>query len=1406
MFKFKLQSQERICKPFPSDGYPGFCNLLAVSNKYGYAFIGTTAGLQVRRLDSMTDKPCAEFKVDDGRVQQLCIATGGDENVLAVVVRSKVRSIARFYDLSDLVANKTSSLPDPICQASIEAEVRHISSHPTLADIFLLLCGSVLRAYSIERRDFISDTAIEDVACFAVCADFIAVASDSGSAVNQHDLLTGKFAKRLQKIPGIKMVRSLAFCNGDLFATLVDDDNNVDIAVVGSTTLFENVCFAEGDVETFAFSSHLSRWGSVSNLLLTVFTSSSDSFPTFKSSNDGEWDLLEVYENERIELPIPEESENAGVVGMILDMANGKDLPGDSPDEPSWPAMPICHLLTYDGQLMSYYVINGDRLAGKYPSMTNAKLQIPKCVIAVDTSVAPKPKAVPPFSFGTAPAKLEEKKQQPQSQAKQELPFGAASFKPTPQTVSTLEKSQIEAAKPSNVSFGNKVDIPVKSNQVSVTSNNGPISQLPIESKSVSTKSAQKQQISATEGKSVLLPHEAAEFLNVFNKACFSIQTDIEEHKKRSIVLFKSIDSFVKNYDSTSLLHDAENEEQKLAKQLQILNEQSETIMDLKDELVSVFARLAEAESYLKSKSKQHTSRLSLKKLSPEQAEQQFRIRESLQSKDDILDKIFDNIEFRKMVLEDPSKSRSSSLDTVYRTMRNINCGALNKSTQIDSLIVEVEVMLKKLGVSDRTSADSFASTKSVTAAIPKCRVTSLCTAKEKTSKIRKLFSNLVVSHVNKVSAPSYQNVLQSMEQNAETKDDVTDINENEIIPETSISKVSATADISEKHGHIVDKRSESDARIENSPEIKPPAHVFGKTFPTLVESPPKTSFAIPNNSADVTVSVFSNPSPIKVPGIAVSVPDQEKTTVELPKFAAISFGDKSNVQKLVPSSLLFSDSKDQNSFESDMNSLELAQDAIEKALESDQGPESAGEGSDQEYTESEAEVEQYESQNEEQEEPEEVIDDSLLVDEGGIVYSDDNASKPEEENNNDQKEETVESKELVAGGEEDKLGSNNSQTAGQEPKEPLNFGGFSLAISEPITETPTDPTKADEIASSSSSMSLQGLEGLDDMELSQRAVASPVDQPKSPSFGSVPASQTMAAAKAPFGFTSQTPITSFASFGKSESTGGIFGTAPDASKPVFGAASTTAQPAAEVKSVFGTSNAPAFGGSNLSFGVTSTGSASNAPTFGTGSFGGIQNTAAPSFGTTAFGSSTQPAFGSPSFGTPIKAVNAPPAFGTPATQAASPAAAFGTPSFGASGFGQAPKQTAFGSSGFGSSAPAFGASGFASPQNAAPSTGINVPSNVFGSHAAKPVVTSFGAFGQSGFATAATSNAQQQSTGFGFGGTANTANVFGSGNVANNAPTGFGSQAKQSPSVFGSAGTGNQTPAPSANFTQFRG
>ena len=114
-----------------------------------------------------------------------------------------------------------------------------------------------------------------------------------------------------------------------------------------------------------------------------------------------------------------------------------------------------------------------------------------------------------------------------------------------------------------------------------------------------------------------------------------------------------------------------------------ILMEQEERSMDLKDGIRTIYAQLTEAESFMKSMTKLSTSKQRNRKLAPEQADQEKKINSLL---DDVRSRLEDVEEYAfhlQTLLDKPEKTQGFSLNTVYRTMKNINCAALEKSAQV---------------------------------------------------------------------------------------------------------------------------------------------------------------------------------------------------------------------------------------------------------------------------------------------------------------------------------------------------------------------------------------------------------------------------------------------------------------------------------------------------------------------------------------------------------------------------------------------------------------------------------------------------------------------------------------------------------------------------------------------------
>jgi hypothetical protein len=100
---------------------------------------------------------------------------------------------------------------------------------------------------------------------------------------------------------------------------------------------------------------------------LLCFSASSESVFLTKHQS-GHWDIEDVDENSRIELPLPVEAAVSGCLGIAFDFLDTKQLPADNPDDPPLPVAPICNVLTTDGTVIAYHLVG----SSKYLDMRNS--------------------------------------------------------------------------------------------------------------------------------------------------------------------------------------------------------------------------------------------------------------------------------------------------------------------------------------------------------------------------------------------------------------------------------------------------------------------------------------------------------------------------------------------------------------------------------------------------------------------------------------------------------------------------------------------------------------------------------------------------------------------------------------------------------------------------------------------------------------------------------------------------------------------------------------------------------------------------------------------------------------------------------------------------------------------------
>lgn len=1102
----------------------------------------------------------------------------------------------------------------------------------------------------------------------------------------------------------------------------------------------------------------LKSWDNLDAMVFVGFGASND--VALLVFEDGLWHLADLDETVRIELPVTLNDGDNACAGLSLDLSSRLPVPGANPDDPELGPMPLLHVFTQDKRQLTYRLKRSD--SSQY-SLCAKKLEhiehIPE--IAEITSSSGNDFSEPP-SFAEAVRPI----------AKTPLQSKPKALPQTPEPKFTSQTSTADSHTP-------EPRIAVSTN-VAASPIGGP-----------------------------------TEFLKSFNDIVVNLRKDLRMARDEVKIAVSEVDA--KNSKLLPLIDTQapkiSNLDTKVSSVSSDISVIEKKVATLKEGLLTVYTKQTEAESFLDAKLSQASPcarSMRTQKLAPEQAEQRKMIIEKQSMIKRELNELNEFLSSLRRLI-DPQTGQVSpvksleigySVDKAHKAMRNINATAISKSSVVDGMMKDVDLLMKRMGIA---STDD-----TIVSSLQKSRINAKANEKHTRFKSRLSILRSIVSQRNEsrlntsLARNSYSTgqvwqadkkaqraqLKQCIATGQDLKHVVLDSEKmNTEADEERLLYVPVNALNVQVLNDVVAEAENSQSGIDmtplksllNSPVCKPNVRSI-ETKPDIVSevSPPKPQLSFTIKSDDVKEDVviptaisqqklfgFTKPAePIKAPVKPIVV----KKESALPAFSAFA----SSLNDTLPQA------------ESEIEEADVKNETTE--AEENVSEDFEAEGSSADET---AEEFLYYSDEDDGVETFDVLDEikSPASAENQVIavktpFEPQNSSASMvmsvKSESNEFLPETKSTKnatnDVMAGF--GSLGVTTVQKAAKDAdvKAPTSmFGTSQPAIADTATKTPAFGT----LSTADTSKAIFG-----SSTTTTFGQSAPAKEESTPTFGQ-PAFGAATTDKPMFGAVSETSKSAATPVFGSKPAATTFGSTSQSSSSAFSQSKTTTTPSDPVfgaTSAFGTPTASLYGQSTS--GATAFGTPKSAapPAFGqTATFGSLP---APAFGqAAAFGSSPAPAFGKPAtFGS-----SPAPSFGQPAAFGSSPAPAFGVspaPTFGqTAAFGSSPTP-AFGQpAAFGSSpAPAFGRTA-AFGSAATPAFGQTA---VFGSSPAPAFrATSAPAFGQSAsFGQTAAFGQSSTSMPPSALGSASTVRVFGA--ATGQTTSGFGAAPSQGQSVFG--------------------
>ncbi|KAJ8039135.1 hypothetical protein HOLleu_16758 [Holothuria leucospilota] len=360
--------------------------LIAVSNKYGFTFVGTNAAsIKIIKTDDlariseeMQETPGCTVEEYPHQIlgiesRPVHISLNCDEQILSVVLRGDTSLQVHLYDVVDICRQVSSAKPFITTSLSKEPNVDLIDLqwNPTSGSLFsVCLSDGVLVLWylcegKIGQLSTLSTSIKANAICWSPKGKQIVVGTSDGQLIQ----FTHKMEQK--KVVGkpdftnepVKVVDVLWPSTYMWVVAYIDSDETVqpNLTIVhapkdqpSSFINFEDICYGGGeDRKAKYYMKFLDKWG-------FVIASSGNSMETGilgqNPEDNTKWDIWTLDDSARIELPLHESGDDTFPMGLGIDFSS--ERPFTAKNKEKRPAVPIVMVLSSEGLLCPFHIVN----------------------------------------------------------------------------------------------------------------------------------------------------------------------------------------------------------------------------------------------------------------------------------------------------------------------------------------------------------------------------------------------------------------------------------------------------------------------------------------------------------------------------------------------------------------------------------------------------------------------------------------------------------------------------------------------------------------------------------------------------------------------------------------------------------------------------------------------------------------------------------------------------------------------------------------------------------------------------------------------------------------------------------------------------------------------------------------
>ncbi|XP_078605032.1 uncharacterized protein LOC144878389 isoform X3 [Branchiostoma floridae x Branchiostoma japonicum] len=391
-FSFRQMSKLRVSdQPFPDDtSSVGRYNLIAVSNIYGITYVGCPTDLKIIQTAEMGKIHHSNTSGDINtivdslpmkRISIPCIHHLGlscDELTLSVCYTREDGLALVMFDTRAFLSNDPKP---PFCKTKLStnkgvtvADVKWNPAHPNMlaclrSDGTLVILEVTDNNSMKMMANFDNSKGITAI-CWSPKGKQLVAGRQDGSFAQFTAVLQEKksvpkpdiFGDSKAQVNDILWLSTYVFVV--LYDVITDDASQPSLVVVSlpkkdeqrptNFTNFEEICFGGGeDRDLKYFLHHVDEWG----LVVCASSRSMEAAVIGKNLEDKNvWELWNLDDAARAELPLSTNHDETYPMGMAVDLTSTNHIPIG--ENQSLPPMPIFMLLSTDGLLCPFYMVN----------------------------------------------------------------------------------------------------------------------------------------------------------------------------------------------------------------------------------------------------------------------------------------------------------------------------------------------------------------------------------------------------------------------------------------------------------------------------------------------------------------------------------------------------------------------------------------------------------------------------------------------------------------------------------------------------------------------------------------------------------------------------------------------------------------------------------------------------------------------------------------------------------------------------------------------------------------------------------------------------------------------------------------------------------------------------------------